>query len=475
MSFFTRPTQPTEDARKNLPESQGLCRYPFSTQEVEMLSPHTISLSGARNRNVWEGNTGSRNHISRGIRTQQQNDRAQQAHTAADIVSFLPASSFNPLAEPFVPGASRMHTLAATPVPQPSVQQTSAATDASLVIRYDWLPSLRLGLAAVHPESRRVLAQSIVRLKPWARDPVRVAILSAKIAKCVIEGHYPNMTTVAQFSSELDKLFRREEGGQLAMYFRRCLELYLCRCFAEYCYPLCQQPHEIYSMRAPVRSRDGEVTCSRIESALALAAYAGGLFAQDMIPGSLALTCLNALVSQPYVLEHLQAIHALLSHAGQKLCKAGSPDYWDSISSVSFSSYIVMSGGPTVRVTEWENEPEPVPMGQGVRWTSDSFYTQPTWVQMVFDNFATGLDIQPRGDERNVREVEDLRAVRERERPELGRRAEDVDEALAVARADLGPIGNADKVVMNGQTASHSVSELSVTADLDLTLTSLAH
>lgn len=87
-------------------------------------------------------------------------------------------------------------------------------------------------------------------------------------------------------------------------------------------------------MRVPVRSRDGEVTRSRIESALALAAYAGGLFAQDMIPGSLALTCLNALVSQPYVLEHLQAIHALLSHAGQKLCKAGSPDYWDSISSV---------------------------------------------------------------------------------------------------------------------------------------------
>lgn len=65
-----------------------------------------------------------------------------------------------------------------------------------------------------------------------------------------------------------------------------------------------------------------------------------------------------------------------------------------------------------------------------------------------FNNFAAGLDIQPRGDERNVREVEDLRAVRERESPELGRRAEDVDEALAVARADLGPIGNADKVVM---------------------------
>ncbi|OSX57237.1 hypothetical protein POSPLADRAFT_1061937 [Postia placenta MAD-698-R-SB12] len=232
MSFFMRPTQPTKDARKNLPESQGLCRYPFSTQEVEMLSPHTISLSGARNRNVWEGNTGSR------IRTQQQNAHAQQAHTAADIVSFLPASSFNPLAEPFVPGASRMHTLAATPVPQPSVQQTAAATDASLVIRYDWLPSLRLGLAAVHPASRRVLAQSIVRLKPWARDPVRVAILSAKIAKCVIEGHYPSMTTVAQFSSELHQLFQREEGGQLAMYFRRCLELYLCRCFAEYCYPV---------------------------------------------------------------------------------------------------------------------------------------------------------------------------------------------------------------------------------------------
>lgn len=334
MSFVSRPTQPTEDARKNLPESQGLCRYPFSTQEVETPSPHTISLSGARNRNVWEENTGSRNHISRGVRTQQPNDRAQQAHTAADIVSFLPASSFNPLAEPFVPGASRMHTLAATPVPQPSVQQTAAATDASLVIRYDWLPSLRLGLAAVHPESRRVLAQSIVRLKPWARDPVRVAILSAKIAKCVIEGHYPSMTTVAQFASELHQLLRREEGGQLAMYFRRCLELYLCRCFAEYCYPLCQQPHEIYSMRVPVRSRDGEVTRSRIESALALAAYAGGLFAQDMIPGSLTLTCLNALVSQPYVLEHLQAIHALLSHAGQKLCKAGSPDYWDSISSV---------------------------------------------------------------------------------------------------------------------------------------------
>lgn len=62
------------------------------------------------------------------------------------------------------------------------------------------------------------------------------------------------------------------------------------------------------------------------------------------------------------------------------------------------------------------------------------------------DDRRPGPDVQMLRDEGDVRHVEDLRPVRQRERPELRRRSEQVREALAVHRPNLGPVGEADHV-----------------------------
>lgn len=60
-----------------------------------------------------------------------------------------------------------------------------------------------------------------------------------------------------------------------------------------------------------------------------LAALVGELFADSMVSSWLILYCLNSLAAQTYVLEHLEAMQDLLSHAGHKLYEAPASDYWD--------------------------------------------------------------------------------------------------------------------------------------------------
>ncbi|OBZ71278.1 hypothetical protein A0H81_08687 [Grifola frondosa] len=63
-----------------------------------------------------------------------------------------------------------------------------------------------------------------------------------------------------------------------------------------------------------------------------------------------------------------------------------------------------------------------------------------------FDDAAAGLDVQPRGNERDVREVEDLGSVGKGERPEFWCGPEDVYEALSIARADFGAVRHTNEV-----------------------------
>lgn len=65
-----------------------------------------------------------------------------------------------------------------------------------------------------------------------------------------------------------------------------------------------------------------------------------------------------------------------------------------------------------------------------------------------FNDTAAAPDVEPRGDKGDVGEIENLGAVGECHRPELWGGAEDVDEAVAVARADLGAVGDADEIVV---------------------------
>ena len=65
-----------------------------------------------------------------------------------------------------------------------------------------------------------------------------------------------------------------------------------------------------------------------------------------------------------------------------------------------------------------------------------------------FDDLAARLEIEPGDDEGDIGEVEDLGPVWEGEGPKFGGGAEEVNEALSIARADLGAVGDADEVSM---------------------------
>ena len=66
-----------------------------------------------------------------------------------------------------------------------------------------------------------------------------------------------------------------------------------------------------------------------------------------------------------------------------------------------------------------------------------------------FDDTTAWADSQVCGYESDVGQVEDLRAVGKGHRPQLGRRTEDMDEALARTRADLRAIRDANEVVVS--------------------------
>ena len=65
-----------------------------------------------------------------------------------------------------------------------------------------------------------------------------------------------------------------------------------------------------------------------------------------------------------------------------------------------------------------------------------------------FDDLAAGREIEPVDDEGDIGEVEDLGPVWEGEGPKFGGGAEEVNEALSIARADLGAVGDTDEVSM---------------------------
>ena len=72
-----------------------------------------------------------------------------------------------------------------------------------------------------------------------------------------------------------------------------------------------------------------------------------------------------------------------------------------------------------------------------------------------FDDLAARLEIEPGDDEGDIGEVEDLGPVWEGEGPKFGGGAEEVNEALAVARADLRAVRHADEVRVPVHAKAH--------------------
>lgn len=63
-----------------------------------------------------------------------------------------------------------------------------------------------------------------------------------------------------------------------------------------------------------------------------------------------------------------------------------------------------------------------------------------------FDDSAAGRDSEPGNYKGDISQIQDLSSVWQRQCPQFGRWAQDVDEAFAVARSNLGAIRNADQI-----------------------------
>lgn len=222
--------------------------------------------------------------------------------------------------EPSVPKASRTRGSAAAIAVQPPEQ-------------HEWFQSMAMGVAAMHADSRVVLAQAVFRQrKSWKRDDLDV--LATVLIDYVVEGPCYNMERAARFTCKLYEFFRHDKGHDRAAHFKRRIEEHVYAKFAQYCVPLsiCQSNStnsaQILYSTAPAPSVDPRSE-ARARSAAHLAALVGELFADSMVSSWLILYCLNSLAAQTYVLEHLEAMQDLLSHAGHKLYEAPASDYWD--------------------------------------------------------------------------------------------------------------------------------------------------
>ena len=91
-------------------------------------------------------------------------------------------------------------------------------------------------------------------------------------------------------------------------------------------------------------------------------------------------------------------------------------------------------------------EPEPVPFQEnaGSERRARHQDLQPDEYFTCLNNTASGTNREPSGNKGNVCKVQNLGAMREGKGPELGGRAENVDETLAIAGGDLGAVRNAD-------------------------------
>ncbi|KAI0931028.1 hypothetical protein AcV7_005052 [Taiwanofungus camphoratus] len=211
-------------------------------------------------------------------------------------------TAFNPLAMPFVPATLRV---------QPTWLSPQAPVKDVLQVQHPWMRHLRACLTTGDRRVHLAYARDIVEMGPW--DSAVIAVIAGKISGRAVEGFGPELEPVAAFARTMYNTFKDILDEAHAALFQHHLWQYVWSEFQAWWHP--DSPTAVFKL-AYTQHPEAHVY---LTSAYAVAMFVSDLFVQQLVSSDCVFGCLQMITSRISVLEDVLAVHAIISHANERL------------------------------------------------------------------------------------------------------------------------------------------------------------
>ncbi|KAI0088604.1 hypothetical protein BDY19DRAFT_948542 [Irpex rosettiformis] len=178
-----------------------------------------------------------------------------------------------------------------------------------------WLRPFRAGTVANWTQGRRDYAKLVVDAGPW--DTSLLSELAGRFIERAAEGLSDDLIYVAPYAREVYAEFQRRFGGDPAEVFAQQLRQCLLSEFRAWW--LQTLPSSIYHLSRTSPCPPHALPFHHLSSALAVAEFAGDLFAHSLTAGHYLLLCINMLLDRLSILEEVYALHTIVHHAGEAM------------------------------------------------------------------------------------------------------------------------------------------------------------
>lgn len=193
-----------------------------------------------------------------------------------------------------------------------------------------WLTPLRAGGVCQVGIARTDFARTIADAGPW--DTSLISELAARFIERAAEGLSPDSRCVAALAHEVHTEFTTRQGDNLAEIFAQQLRQCLLSEFRAWWLQVSRSasfhqftrltsgkdmPSSIYNLPRLSPTPPHAHPYRQLSSALAVAEFAGDLFAHSLAAPHYLLLCMNMLLDRLTILEEVCALHAILCHAGE--------------------------------------------------------------------------------------------------------------------------------------------------------------
>ncbi|KAH9922602.1 uncharacterized protein B0H18DRAFT_1212482 [Fomitopsis serialis] len=237
---------------------------------------------------------------------QQFAEQARRAH-----MRNISRPSFNLDASPFVPTAFRPLDLDDDDA-YPDYDVSYEVPERGLLqVKQPWLSAFRRGCVTVDPKARLIHAQNVVAFGTWDIDSL--AELANKVVDRVSEAYDEELGVLAPFARDLADYLAADVGQAVAEQFKDLLRECILTEFAVWWHM--DFPTSVATLRYEF-FRDAY---RLFDIAFAVASFVGDAFAHALLPARAVHHCLALLVRKLSIIEQVQAVHAIVSHADARL------------------------------------------------------------------------------------------------------------------------------------------------------------
>ncbi|KAH8086007.1 hypothetical protein BXZ70DRAFT_910362 [Cristinia sonorae] len=179
---------------------------------------------------------------------------------------------------------------------------------------YPWTHMMRKGSIQERPGERRACANVLVARGPW--DAKSISQLAGMFCEraAIESGSIPSVN--ALFARQVYERFEQVGETPASLFQNQLMQA----AFSEFnAYWLPTAPSSLTNVTRFSASPPQASPVHHLSCALAITSYLGDLFTLGLLKGHVIDLCLRMLVDNMVILEHLQAVHALVSHCDEKL------------------------------------------------------------------------------------------------------------------------------------------------------------